>query len=490
MLTKSDFIKYLQCKKYLWLYKHRRDLLPKEINAGKEAIFSTGYEVEEYAYKLFIGGIDAYNDDFKNAILKTNDLIKKKVPVIFQPTISRDNLFCRADIIKYNEETDNWDIIEVKSSTQVKDIHYKDLSFQKICFDKAGINIGRLYLIHVNNQYVKNGDIEPEKLLEKEDITNEVEEILEDTKIEIKNALDVIKLKDEPDVRILRQCNNPYECDFIKNCWKDIPNESIYSIAGALGRKKLNLLLDKGIIKAVDIPVEMMTNKKLQKYHHAVKKNTVYVEKENIKKEIDKIKYPIYYLDYETYAPAIPIIDGYRPYQRIVFQYSLHIQDELNGEVRHYHFLAKDSNDPTKKMSESLQKLIGETGSIIAWNMGFEKGCNSEMGERVVEYRLFYEDVNNRMYDLMSIFKSGYYVHKDFSGSASLKKVLPVMVPGLDYNELDISEGMTASNSWGDMITKEISQKEKDKTYNGLLEYCELDTLAMVKILDKLNSIK
>lgn len=213
------------------------------------------------------------------------------------------------------------------------------------------------------------------------------------------------------------------------------------------------------------------------------------IEKDNIEEELSVIEYPIYYLDYETFAPVIPIIDGYRPYQRIVFQFSLHIQESPGSELKHFYFLAKDLADPSVEMAKTLAERIGKTGSVIAWNMGFEKGCNTEMGVRAPEYQQFFEDVNNRMYDLMHVFKKGFYVHKEFHGSASLKKVLPVVVPELSYDVLDIHEGMAASNSWGDMATKDMSQEEKDKIYNDLLEYCELDTLAMVKILEKLNKL-
>jgi hypothetical protein len=158
------------------------------------------------------------------------------------------------------------------------------------------------------------------------------------------------------------------------------------------------------------------------------------------------------------------------------------VQEKKDGDIKHYDYLAKDLTDPTKGLSESLVNIIGKKGTIVAWNMSFEQGCNDEMGERETEYQLFYQDINNRMYDLMEVFKKGFYVHKDFQGSASLKKVLPVVVPRLSYGDLNIGDGMLASNTWGDMVTTEMKQEDKDKIYNDLLNYCELDTLAMVEI--------
>ncbi len=489
MLTKSDYIKYLQCQKYLWLYKNRKELLPEDIDDSLARAFVTGYAVEEMAYKLYPGGVDIGEGTFGEVLARTELLMNKKTPVIFQPSVSGDNLFCRADIIRYNKALDAWDIIEVKSATEVKDIYIDDLAFQKICFERSGFKVANIFLAYVNNQYVKDGDINPYELIAVEDITDLVSKKEEDTKLEIKKALEVLKIKEEPEMQVLRQCNNPYDCSFIDYCWKDFPKHSIYSIAGALGQKKLETLLDEGIMEVKDIPPDLLTNDKLRKHHHVVKHDIVHIEKENIEEEIENIEYPIYFLDYETYAPAIPVIDGYRPYQRVVFQYSLHIQKSPDSKLEHFYFLAKDLQDPSREMSKTLQARIGKTGSIITWNMSFEKGCNTEMGERAVEYQLFYEDINNRMYDLMHVFKKGYYVHKDFHGSASLKKVLPVVVPELSYDELDIGDGMLASNTWGDMVTKDMSQEEKDKIYNDLLDYCELDTLAMVRILEKLNSL-
>ncbi|MEI6378098.1 MAG: DUF2779 domain-containing protein [Candidatus Falkowbacteria bacterium] len=489
MLTKSDYLKFIQCSKYLWLAKFRKDLLPEDVDVNLQKVFDEGFRVETYAYKLFPGGVDAQVEGFAESIELTKELMAKKMPIIFQPTIRGKNLFCRSDIVVLNDDGQSWDIYEVKSSTMVKDLNVHDLSFQKACFEEAGLKVGNVNMIHINNQYIKDGDINPHELLTIVSLREEIKAKEVETKDNIADALRVLKVKEEPTVRILKQCDNPFTCLFIPHCWKDFPEHSIYSIAGALGKKRLEALLDEGILEIKDIPPELLTSDKLIRHHHAVTHNLVHIEKDNIKDDLAQIDYPIYFLDYETNGPAIPIIDGYRPYQRIVFQYSLHILDYPGAELKHYYFLAKDASDPTKAMAESLKSLISEDGTIIAWNMGFEKGCNSEMGGRDKDYKLFFEDINNRMYDLMLIFKKGYYVHKDFHGSASLKKVLPVVVPELSYKGLGIQEGMAASNKWGDMVSPGFPEADKDKTYNDLLEYCELDTLAMVKILENLNNL-
>lgn len=489
MLTKSDFLKYIQCPKYLWLYKHRKDLLPEEVDPNLQKIFDEGYHVESYAYQLFPGGIDAEKEDHQEAFDETKKLIKKKTKIIYQPTFITKDLYCRSDIIQSEDKGKTWDIYEVKSATSVKDINIYDLSFQKICLEGAGLKVGKLFIYHLNNQYVREGEIEPKKLLELEDVTDQVKYLQDEVKLQIDNALKIMRKQAEPRVRILKQCTTPYECTFLDYCWKDIPKKSIYSIAGGLNEQKLNMLLDEGIIHIKDIPEGVVTSKAGLRQYQAEKHNEVHIERENIKDELDKLQYPLYFLDYETFAPGVPLFDGYRPYQRITFQYSLHVQEKPGAKLKHYSFLARKMEEPTRELAESLQRAVGSKGTFIAWNMSFEKGCNREMGERYPKYMKFFEEINERMFDLMSIFKKGFYVHKDFHGSASIKKVLPVLCPDLKHADLDISEGATASNQWRKMVDPETDEKEKEEIFKDLLEYCELDTMAMVRILEELRKV-
>ncbi|NQU84122.1 MAG: DUF2779 domain-containing protein [Parcubacteria group bacterium] len=490
MISKSDFVKYLQCKKFLWLYKHRKDLLPEDIDKNLQKIFDDGYLVESYAYGLFPKGVNAQVDGFRESIFKTKKLMQEKTPVIFQPTVLANDLCCRGDIIKLNEDGERWDIYEVKGSTDVKDIHIHDLAFQKTCFEEMGFKVGELFVIFVNKEYVRRGEVDIEKFLKTRNVTEEVEYILLDTRKEVESAFGVIKQREEPDVRILKQCRNPYQCTFLDYCWKDIPKSSIYDIARNLNEEKLNMLIDEGIIEIKDIPDDVFKSEHDIRHHHVAKHDTVHIEKENIEEELGRLEYPLYFLDYETYSTAVPMFDGYKPYQQMPFQYSLHVQEEPGGELKHYEYLAKDYEDPARKLAEDLSKRIGEKGSVISWYMPFEKGRNSEMGDAHPEFAEFFNSVNERMFDLMLIFKNGHYVHKDFRCSASLKKVLPVIVPELSYKELGINEGGTASTSWGEMIKDKTSAEEKERIYNDLLKYCELDTLAMVKILEKLREVK
>lgn len=490
MLTKSDYLKYTQCCKYLWLHKYRRDLVSEDAQAAMQRLFDEGYQVEEWAYKLFPGGVSAFDDDFEIAVKNTKKLVAAGTKVIFQPTISNWDLYCRADIIKLNAKTGEYDIFEVKSSTEVKDVHLIDLAFQKICFEKERIRIGKLFLVHINNKYVRNGKIEPGELLIRENVTDAVEDVIREVGLGIKDAQKVLENKNsEPKVRILKQCHSPYDCVFTEYCWKNIPEDSIYDIAGGLSPKKLETLLDMGILKMKDIPEDYVTNGNGLRHMRAVKTQKVFIDPEAIKRELAPLEYPLHFLDYETFNPAIPLFDGYKPYQRVVFQYSLHVKKSPKAKLKHYQYLSTEIEDPTDDLADSLSEAIGEQGNIIAWNKSFEAGCNNEMCVRCQKHADFFESINDRMYDLMQPFKKGYYVHKDFKGSASIKKVLPVLVPELSYKALNIQEGGTASESWLKVANPELPPTERNQLAQDMLAYCRLDTLAMVEILEVLNKL-
>ncbi|OIO13996.1 MAG: hypothetical protein AUJ81_10455 [Helicobacteraceae bacterium CG1_02_36_14] len=489
MLTKSDFLKYTQCYRYLWLYKYRKNLLPKEVDLSLQKLFSEGYEVEPYAYKLFPGGVSAMAEEIRDQIALTKKLVKGGAKTIFQPTVSSDKLFCRGDILNFNDQAKKWDVYEIKSALSVKDINIIDLAFQKICYESAGYKINKLHLVYINRDFVRKGEVDPKKLLKIEDLTEEVNNLISRVNLDIKSAYKILNLKEEPQIKILKQCKYPYACAFGEYCQRDWPEHNIYRIAGGLSEKKLNLLLDQGILEIKDIPEDFLTNRKSIKYHYAVKHNQVYIESNKIRTDLSQLEYPLYFLDYETYGSVIPLFDGYHPYQQIPFQYSLHIQEKPSGKLEHFAYLAKDWVDPVLNLAKELKKLVDKKGNFVAWNADFEKGRNQEMAEHCPQFADFFEDINRRMYDPIQIFRNGHYVHKDFHGSASLKSVLPVLVPELSYKKLNIQEGGNASESWRKMIDPKTPAKEKKQIYDDLLKYCQLDTLGMVEILKFLQKI-
>jgi hypothetical protein len=247
-------------------------------------------------------------------------------------------------------------------------------------------------------------------------------------------------------------------------------------------------LADLDIFDVEDIPDDFKMTKPQKELFYVQKTKLPVIKEENIKKALDELKYPLYFLDYETISKPVPLLDGHKPNQQIAFQYSLHIL-EKNGQLKHFEYLAEDFENATKNLARSLRENIGDVGSVIVWNQGFEKGRNKEMAEIHPEYRDFLLNLNNRVFDLMLIFKKDYF-HPDFKGSASIKKVLPVMCPGFSYDDLEIQNGTMAMDIWDKMIFGNKTEQEKEEIKNNLLEYCKLDTLAMVEIFKKLNHEK
>lgn len=482
MLTKSNFMQFLRCSCELWLVKQRPDLVPPT-DPALQRIFDEGNVIDAWAQKLFPGGVNV--DGFgKPAAENTKKAIANGATVLLQPTFMTAKLSCRCDILTKNADG-SWDIYEVKSSTDVKEEHITDVAFQRICLEESGIRISRTFLVHVNNQYVRSGGIDPEQLFTKVDITHEVENVMPMARKEIPRALAVLDWDKVPRLMHVMSCNDPAECEFLACYFSELNSDDKYSIAASLPQEKLVAFLERGLIKPDQVPADVMAELGEIKLPDAKAEPTLSIDKAAIKSELGSLQYPLYFLDYETFFPAVPLFDGYRPYQHAVFQYSIHVVREPGAEPEHYEFLADEMKDPAPLVAESLKKHIGDVGSVIVWNARFEASRNAEIGEHLPEFVDFMTDINNRIYDLMMIVKKGYYVDSRFGGSASIKKVLPVMCPELSYADLAIHEGGTASASWATLTNPHLDPERKYQLRRDMLAYCGLDTYAMVALLGK-----
>ena len=475
-------MQFLRCSCELWLVKQRPDLVPPT-DPALQRMFDEGNVVDRWAQKLFPNAVSV--DGFgKPAAEDTKKAIASGATVLLQPTFMTNAISCRSDILVKNDDG-TWDIYEVKSSTDVKEEHIIDVAFQRICIEEAGVHVSRTFLVHVNNQYVRHGEIDPQQLFTKVDITHEVANAMPLAKKEIPRALAVLDWNKIPGVLHVASCNNPAECKFLACYFSELKDDHIYSIAASLSKDKLTAFLERGLLKPEQIPADIMAELPEIKLPGAHVEPIISVDKETIKSELDSLQYPLYFLDYETFYPAVPIFDGYRPYQQMVFQYSVHVVREPGAEPEHYEYLAEEMADPAQGVASSLKSHIGDTGSIIVWNARFEASRNAGIGEHLPEFANFMASINDRMFDLMMIVKKGYYIDSRFGGSASIKKVLPVMCPELSYNDLAIHEGGTASASWTTLTDPTISLEAKAQLKKDMLAYCGLDTYAMIAIYRK-----
>ncbi len=458
MITKSNYLLGIQCLKLLWTYKNDSDNFPEPSDELKHR-FEQGHEVGELAKVLFPKGIDIEDKDFKYNLKKTKEFLEKKVP-LFEASFLVDDLYARADILVPKSKA--WDIIEVKSSTSVKDINIHDLAFQKYVFQKAGLKIRKCFLMHLNKEYRKKDKIAPNKLFKLIEVTEEVKKF----SIGIKENLNAIRTVLDggmPEVNIGVHCNKPYCCILKKECWSYLPPGNVTELY--YGGKKSYQLLEEGILKLKDIPSCTKLNDK-QKIQV---KEKIHIDKKKIKKWFDKLEKPIYFLDFETFQTAIPMYKGTKPYQQIPFQYSLHILDD---GLKHYEYLAKGQRDPRKHFLNSLKKRLGDKGSIIVYNKAFEMMILRELN---------CHEFDNRIVDLLDVFRRFYYYNPKQEGSCSIKKVLPCF-SDLSYKELDISHGSQASLEF-------FKNFDDPNVRKALLKYCELDTYSEVVILEELNKI-
>jgi len=484
-LSKSQYLKGLQCPKALWFYRHRRDLYP-EISEAKQRLFDSGHEVGQLARAYFENGIEITEKYYEidKAIASTVQAVNQDYQAIFEATAcSPDGAFSRIDILKRVTGSEKWDLIEVKQSTGVKAYHIDDMVLQRYAFEGAGYNIRKSILMHVNNQYVRKGDIDPKGFFTLEDFTDTVESRLPDVPGFLTDLLEVLNTDTEPRVDIGDHCKKPFECDYTYHCWKHVPAYSVYNIFKGT---QLQEMLENNILDVADIPENVDAPGKKSIDVDAYRKQTVYVDPVNIKDFLNTLTYPIYYLDYETIFPAIPLFDNTSPYQQIPFQFSLHIQENRGGELTHIEFLHTESTDPRPTFIEALIGNCGKHGSVLVYNRGFESRINRELGQAHPRYQLELENINARMIDLLIPFRSRHLYHPKMMGSASLKSVLPAFVSSLSYDNLDISDGDTASMMYLSCVKNAVSDTHKENIYRSLRKYCKMDTLAEVRLLDVL----
>jgi len=505
LLSKSKYLLGLQCPRYLWTAIHQKHKIP-EPDEAQQHIFEQGHLIGEIAKKWFPDGIDISCDrsEFEENIKQTTKLLnsKKRKPLFeagIRVELDKGYIYSRADVLVPIGK-DLWDIVEVKSSTKPKPENIDDVSFQKHVYEKAGLKIRKCFLMNVNSEYVKKGKIDFKKLMIITDITDKVEKKIIGIEERIENIFKVINSKTCPKVAIGDHCKKPYACP-LTDCWDMIPAGSVFDLY--YGGKKCFELYEKDIQLLKDIPPEFKLSKEQQKIQIAcAKTNKPHINKENIKKFLKKLKYPIYYFDFETISTALPLFDNSHPYQQVPFQYSLHIQEKPGEEPKHISFLAKGDKDPRHDLLKSLKENLGTRGTILVYYESFEKSVLKKLEMIFPKEKKWIESVIERIEDLFEPFGNFDYYHPSQAGSASIKKVMPALVPKLpkgvlSYNEMEIGEGQRASLAFlqialgehPDFSNVKVSKERVENVREALEKYCELDTLSEVLIVGGLGEI-
>ncbi len=482
-LSKSKYCNAVQCKKMLWLNEYK----PEEKESLNESVLENGTQVGELAKNLFGFHIDvSFNENLKQMIEDTKSLLYLDKVVITEASFEYDNNFCSVDILKKNKS--DFEIYEVKSSTEVKDIYKEDISYQYYILNNLGYNVTKASIVYINSQYERNGELNLKELFNIEDVTEYVKEKLENIKLNIKEINNYMNQKREPDELLGIHCVKPYNCPFFKYCTKGLGNQNVFTLKGINNNKKFELY-NKGIFEYEELLKIKISDKIKQQIEFELYDEEDYIDKTKIKEFLDKLTYPLYFLDFETFQMSIPLYDKTRPYMQIPFQYSLHYI--INDELKHKEFLSEPDIDPRRKLAESLVKDIPKDVCVLAYNMAFEKMVIKELA-------ILYEDLSDHLMniyknikDLMIPFKDRYYYSKNMHGIYSIKYVLPALYPNdpsLDYKNLDlVHNGSEAMNMFANMCNLDKDKQKELK--NSLLKYCELDTYAMVKIFYKLKEV-
>jgi hypothetical protein len=479
-LSKSLFVRGARCHKSLYLHKYMPEL-KDEVSEDTEKSFSVGYEIGDLAQNLFPGGVIVPYEGLSHEeqIEMTASLIARGCKTIYEATFFHNDVFIKADILHMGD--DGWDVYEVKASTGVKDYHLKDASVQYYVISGTGLSISRLFIVHVNNQYVRQGEIEVDKIFQKKDITSIAKEEQAGIVEEIERQRAMLK-GNEPVIDIGPHCNENYPCDFIGHCWSHIPENSIFDIKGRMDSRFF--LYEKGILSMFDVPQEYLSSNQFIQVD-AAKKQEVYYDHAAVKEFIDSLWYPMYFLDFETFIEAIPPYDGIRPYQQVPFQYSLHHVDQKWGELKHDEYLAMPRTDPRKELTERLVNEIPDNACVLAYNSGFEAARLRDLAQWFPEYDEKIEQIIGNIQDLADPFRRHVIYNWQQHGSYSLKYVLPAMVPDFSYDHLDVQNGGMAMDAYA-IMNQTDDPAEIAKIRKSLLEYCKLDTLAMVKILESM----
>jgi hypothetical protein len=485
-ISKSKYVAGLQCPKLLWTQYNERDAIPPP-DAAKQAIFDTGHTVGALAKDLFPGGIEiAWSDDpngrMERTAAETLELMKQRVP-LYEASFLVEGCYCRADLL-VPAAGDTWDLYEVKSTTGVKDVHMHDVAFQAWAIERCGVRLDRLYLVHLDNTYVRQGPIDVHGLFHAEDVTGRARDLMPDVSQNV-SSMQAVIVGDRPGTPIGEHCSDPYDCDLWPACSSFLPHDNVLDLYRVRKRDAFAMIGD-GVMSVIDVsPTDLNPKQRIQQ--EAIRTGATHVQAAEIHAWLAGLEFPVHCFDFETMMPAIPLFDGTRPFQQIPFQFSLHIVDSPGTEPRHIEFLPANAVDPRHDLIEALN-AIGLEGTILAYNMSFEQTRLRELAADFPAHAEFLLALVGRFQDLIVPFRNFWWHNARQRGSCSLKYVLPA-VTGTTYDGMEIAEGGQAAREFQRVMFGNVVAAEKTRVLAALRTYCAQDTLALVQVLRAMKAV-
>jgi hypothetical protein len=485
MLSKSRFLAGLHCPLNLWYQCYNRDLA-SEVSPAQQAIFDMGHEVGRLATQLYPGGVLIEEDHLhhKEAVQSTLAAMKDpSVAAIYEAAFISDGVRIRVDILeRLNDGA--WNLIEVKSATSVKDLYLPDVAVQYHVLKGSGLNILTAAILHLNNQYVYDGNqLDLNGLFTLSDLTGEVHDLQEKIPSQLAGLKGMLAEANPPAIYPSKNCISPYKCGFWEFCTAEMPKYWVMRLGG-ISQTKFSELIEMGIEDISHIPDSFPLSALQSRMRDCVANREEYIDPDLLDELMD-VEYPIHFLDFETMGTAIPRYAGTRPYQTIPFQWSDHVLYR-DGTLEHREYLCEEDKDPREEFVNTLIEGLGERGTIFIYTT-YEKGVLNGVIEHLPKYEGQLLAIIDRFKDLHATIRRCFY-HPDFQGSFSLKSVLPAVLPAMSYETLSIQEGSQASVEYFRMLDPATSSEEREKIKKDLLDYCGHDTLAMVRIREELLS--
>jgi predicted RecB family nuclease len=486
-ISKSKFVAGVQCLKRLYWQVHAPELAA-EPDAATEAIFEQGREVGLLARQLFPGGVEVCSEGgLDQAIRSTRELVaNREIPALFEPAFEHDGVVVRVDVL-HRRRDGRWRLVEVKSSTSVKEEHLDDVGIQSRVVSRCGVDLASVCLAHINRDYVfDGGSIDIRRLFKIRNLTRRVQRLQPKLTFQLRAAFTVLSMPAAPDIKPGTHCTHPVTCEFFDRCNPPLPDDHIGYLP-RLHASAEEALEDLGIESIHDVPDDFTLTKIQRRAATSVQTGEPWFNPE-LGKAVESLRYPLYLADFESVNPAVPRFPGMRPYDQLPFQWSVHVLRQPGAEPEHYEFLATDASDPRRDFIESLCNALGESGNIVVYS-AFESQRLSELGAYLPEFADHIKQIQARLWDLLPVVRNNVY-DPAFAGSYSLKYVLPALVPSLTYAGMEVANGQDAGLAWESLIRGKLDGDERDRIMKALLDYCGQDTLALVRLLEKLRSIQ
>lgn len=487
-LSKSKYLNSLQCDLLLWSHFHARAGFPPT-PPDRQFIFDQGHEVGDVAKRLWPGGIEVPFGRSSTCAARTQELLPRRVP-IFEASFLVDGRYCRVDILEPATDGESWNLVEVKSTTRVKEINLHDIAFQADALERAGLRLGRLELMHLDRSYTRQGKLEPDRLFRREDVTARARALQPGVAPGVERAHGVIA-GGRPHVPIGPHCSDPHECDLKPLCWAGLPEHHLDTLVRG-GRRAWELAPGPRA-DILQLPAGSL-NPKQRLQQAVVASGKAHIDRAALRRWLDELEWPVAHLDFEAMGPGIPLFDGTRPYEAVPFQFSLHVQAAPGAEPVHAEHLEVEPQDPRPALAEALGvALAGHAprGTILAYNSSYEAMILEGLAGAFPAYAELSNSTRDRLVDLAQPFRNFDLYHPRQRGSYSIKEVLPAWVPGRAqaYTELPISDGRQAAREYLESVHGPTLGLDREPTAEKLRAYCAQDTRSMVELLDRLHEV-